>query len=516
MESEVLGAEDPLSNCTGPSEQKGGEGRVRDAVEGRSDHVVDGIKVDIWSQILPSQEGEMQLEFLGMDGFLSDCSELNDQMGAKLAGDVKDKGGVLGGISVGGFEQASPSQGCETPLELLLTGGSLSDCAEHNEGKADMSVNGSCGEVREVVEEKIDGLGGINEQLLPSQGCEMPMELLVSGGSLGNCGEDSENKVYLSVNGSCVEEVKEVVEEKNEMLGGINEQMLPSQDCEMPLELLVTGGLLCSCDADNECKADTSIEGSYGEEAREVVKEKSEIFDGTDEQTLPSQGCEMLTGGSLSSCGKDNECKVNTSINGSCWEVVEGKNDALGGINEPILPSQRVETPLESLVAGGSLSTCVKNNDYKVEMSINGSSGKDVQEAVEERSDILDGIDEQILPSQGCEMPLESLIKGSLSNCAKDDECKVNLSINASCCKQIREVVEEKSDILRMINEQILPSQGCGRPLESSSNFAEQNKQEDSGVAGGPSNVRAIEFMDDILAGSQNNKIRQFFSLTGL
>lgn len=504
MESEVLGAEDPLSNCTGPSEQKVGEGRVRDAVEGRSDHVVDGIKVDIWSQILPSQEGEMQLEFLGMDGFLSDCSELNDQMGAKLAGDVKDKGGVLGGISVGGFEQASPSQGCETPLELLLTGGSLSDCAEHNECKADMSVNGSCGEVREVVEEKIDGLGGINEQLLPSQGCEMPMELLVSGGSLGNCGEDSENKVYLSVNGSCVEEVKEVVEEKNEVLGGINEQMLPSQDCEMPLELLVTGGLLCSCDADNECKADTSNEGSYGEEAREVVKEKSEIFDGTDEQTLPSQGCEMLTGGSLSSCGKDNECKVNTSINGSCWEVVEGKNDALGGINEPILPSQRVETPLESLVAGGSLSTCVKNNDYKVETSINGSSGKDVQEAVEERSDILDGIDEQILPSQGCEMPLESLIKGSLSNCAKDDECKVNLSINASCCKQIREVVEEKSDILRMINEQILPSQGCGRPLESPSNFAEQNKHKDSGVAGGPS-----EFVDDILAGSQNNKIRQ-------
>ena len=91
-------------------------------------------------------------------------------------------------------------------------------------------------------------------------------------------------------------------------------------------------------------------------------------------------------------------------------------------------------------------------------------------------SDILDGIDEQILPSQGCEMPLESLIKSSLRNCAKDDECKVNLCINASCCKQIREVVEEKSDILRMINEQILPSQGCGRPLESSSNFAEQNK----------------------------------------
>ena len=117
-------------------------------------------------------------------------------------------------------------------------------------------------------------------------------------------------------------------------------------------------------------------------------------------------------------------------------------------------------------------------------------------------SDILDGIDEQILPSQGCEMPLESLIKSSLSNCAKDDECKVNLSINASCCKQIREVIEEKSDILRMINEQILPSQGCGRPLESPSNFAEQNKQKDSGVASGPSDVRATEFMDDILAGS--------------
>ena len=52
-------------------------------MEGRSDHVADGIKVDIWSQILPSQ-------------------------------------------------------GRETPLELLLTGGSLSDCAEHNECKADM------------------------------------------------------------------------------------------------------------------------------------------------------------------------------------------------------------------------------------------------------------------------------------------------------------------------------------------------------------------------------------------
>ena len=120
------------------------------------------------------------------------------------------------------------------------------------------------------------------------------------------------------------------------------------------------------------------------------------------------------------------------------------------------------------------------------------------------------GTDEQTLPSQGCEMPLELPVTGSsLSSCAKDDECKVNLSINASCCKQIREVVEEKSNILLMINEQKLPSQGCGRPLESPSNFAEQNEQKDSGVAGSPSNVRATEFVDDILAGSPNNKIKQ-------
>ena len=88
---------------------------------------------------------------------------------------------------------------------------------------------------------------------------------------------------------------------------------------------------------------------------------------------------------------------------------------------------------------------------------------------------------------------LQILEFGSDSKNVNDesDECKVNLSINGSCCKQIREVVKEKSGILRMINEQILPSQGCGRPLESSSNFAEQNKQKDSGVAGGPSDVRA-------------------------
>ena len=116
----------------------------------------------------------------------------------------------------------------------------------------------------------------------------------------------------------------------------------------------------------------------------------------------------------------------------------------------------------------------------------------------------------QTLPSKGCEMPLKLLVTGgSLSSCAKDDECKVNLSINAFCCKQIREVVEEKSDILLMINEQTLPSHGCGRPLESPSNFEEQNKQKDSGVAGGPSDVRATEFVDDILGGSPNNMIRQ-------
>ena len=50
----------------------------------------------------------------------------------------------------------SAQEGYETPLELLLTGGSLSDCAEHNECKADMSVNGFCGEIKEVVEEKSD------------------------------------------------------------------------------------------------------------------------------------------------------------------------------------------------------------------------------------------------------------------------------------------------------------------------------------------------------------------------
>ena len=49
------------------------------------------------------------------------------------------------------------------PLELLLTGGSLSDCAEHNECKADMSVNSSCEEIKEVVEEKSDFFYGTDE-----------------------------------------------------------------------------------------------------------------------------------------------------------------------------------------------------------------------------------------------------------------------------------------------------------------------------------------------------------------
>ena len=84
-------------------------------------------------------------------------------MDAKLVGDVKDKGGVLGGILVGGFEQAWPSRGCETPLKFLLTSGSLSDCAEHNECKADMSVNGFSAEtVTEVVEKKSDIFLGSN------------------------------------------------------------------------------------------------------------------------------------------------------------------------------------------------------------------------------------------------------------------------------------------------------------------------------------------------------------------
>ena len=517
MESEVLVAEDSLSDCTGLSEQKGGEGSARDSVEGRSKHGVDGVKVDIWSQILPSQEGEMQLELLGMDGYLNNCSELNVRMSATLAGDVKDNGVVLGGILGSGFEQALSSQGCEIPLETILTGGSLSDCAEHNLFKADMGVNGSCGEVREVVEEKSNVLGGINEQMSSPQGCKVPIELLFSGGSLRNCDEDSENKVYSAVNGSCVEGIKEIMEEKGKVVGGINEQILPSQGCEMPLELPVTGGLICSYDAGNEGKADTSIEGSFGEEARKVVEEKSDIFGGTDKQTLLTQGCAMPLelpgmGGSLSCCRKDNECKANTTIDGSCWEVVEEKNNGFGELKEPILPSQAVETPLESLVAGGSLNTCV----YKVEKGIDGSSGKDVQEAVEEKSDILDGIDEQI-SSQGCKMPFELLITGSLSNCAKDDESEANLSVSASCFNQIREVIEEKSDILGMINEQTLPSQGCGGPLDffygadSECNCAEQNEEKDYRDANGPSDVRATEFVDYILAGSHDKKSRQNF-----
>lgn len=510
MESEVLGAEHSLSDCTGPSEEKGGEGRVRDAEEGSSNRVADGSKVDIWSQISPPEECEIQLELLGMDGFLSNCSELNDHMDAKLAGDVKDKGGVLGGISVCGFEQVLSSQDCEMPLELLLSGGLLSDCAEDSDCNADMTVNGSCGDVKELVQEKIDVLEGMNDQILTSRGCEVPTELLASGGSPVIGSEDSGNKVCLAINGSCAKELREVLEEKSNVLEGT----LPSQGCDMPLELLVTSDFLCSCDADYEGK------GSCGKEVREVVEERSDVCHGTDEQTLPSQGCEIpyklpVTGDSLSGCGEDNECKAKKTIDGSCWEIVEEKDNSLGGINESIFAPENVEIPLESLVIGRSPNTFVNDNELKVEMSISGSSERDIQEALEERGDILDSIDEQVSPPKGCEMPLELLIEGSLNNRVHSDGCEINLSVNASCCKQIGDVEDEKCDILGMINEQTTPSQGFGRPLEFShgavslSNCAKQSKQKDFRLAAVSSDVRANKFVDNVLTGSQNNKSRQ-------
>ncbi|KAK9270015.1 hypothetical protein L1049_025588 [Liquidambar formosana] len=139
------------------------------------------------------------------------------------------------------LEGGNLSEGCELSSELLPVDGSLNNCAEQNEKNDSKTDDGlSAKRVLEVVDEECKILDGIKvdmcNELLPSSGCEMPVELLQMAGSLSGCGRKNEQNDGVSVNCLTVERVVEFVE--GNRVVDMCCQTFMSQDCKKPLELL--------------------------------------------------------------------------------------------------------------------------------------------------------------------------------------------------------------------------------------------------------------------------------------
>ncbi|KAK9270427.1 hypothetical protein L1049_026006 [Liquidambar formosana] len=167
------------------------------------------------------------------------------------------------------------SQGCEMPLEILHMAGSSSNCAEHDEKKDDNSVNGPSAErAMEVVVEKSD----INacSQILPPQGCAMPLEPNNLAGSLNYSAQHNEQKDNNSVYGPSAERVMEFVEENIDV--DTCSQMLPLQGCQLTSESSRRTGSLSDKAQQNGQKDTNTLNGHLAERVVELVGEKSDVF----------------------------------------------------------------------------------------------------------------------------------------------------------------------------------------------------------------------------------------------
>lgn len=543
-------------NCDQQDKQKGDQGvnlfSVEETVEamGVETNVLAEVKVGNDNQTLSSDAYGMPLESMPVDGLTRNCVPQHGQKGDNVVSCLPGEEGVMieKSDALAELEKVPcalilPSGSFEIPSDLKPLTGLPRNCVQ----RGDM----------EGKEKKADALDGIEKvtyfQILPSKFCEMPSELLSFTGSPNNYVQQEDQENDNSVGCPSSEGDMEYIEEKTDALYGITkvtcDQMSPSQCCEVSSEVIsLIDSPTDSVQLDNQ-ENDKNDRSLSSKSAKEVIEEKM----GTCGQILPSQGCSMPPEliprtDSLRNCTQQNEQKSNKGICvPSLEEVAEGKNYALAGIKidicgcmmsfqereipsestpvteeqlvvevkrgfvgglendndsgHPRSPLKHIESPMEFASATGlSCSSIQKNEQQGIESIVEGNLSAAVEAnmcncrsasldgetpfKVSYEDDLIrtceghkdqmehenighlavgtmeqkDNTDKCILalPMQSCQSSLESLhIADSLSNCSQQNDQGNNKSVDGLSAESVTEAVEEKSDVTTDIKVEI-------------------------------------------------------------
>ncbi|XVF36988.1 hypothetical protein REPUB_Repub19eG0106200 [Reevesia pubescens] len=287
------------------------------------------------------------------------------------------------------------SQNCEMPSDLKTVTTSPRNCVKQDNRKDDESVSGSILQgIMEDVEEKCEEKNNVVistgmdvlKQILPSQKCEVPFELINVTGEHGNKDDKS----------TCCLSVEVDMEEKKEILAEIEtiicNQMQSVQGSNLPSESIAITGCRSDCPQQNDQKHSAiirgpSLDGKAGVSSMIESDMCSQISALCCAETISSL---QRTGDSVSSSDwfnqKDDPSSSDLSLESSIKPVETKSNDE---ICIELSASKGSVSTLETLLRAESLLR--KQNAQIDNKNVNIPSGDGVAVVFEERTDVTAG-----------------------------------------------------------------------------------------------------------------------------
>ncbi|XP_031281654.1 histone-lysine N-methyltransferase ASHH2 [Pistacia vera] len=349
-----------------------------------------------------------------------DCPSLEE--GVEV---MEEKTDALARIQENTCDQVLPSQCCEMPTELMPLTDSLKNPVHQEDPQNDKKAGCPALEgVTEYMEEKINTC----DQMLPSQGCALPSELTTRTGSLGNSVNQSEQKGDDTIN--------EVIEAKNDSFTGtgkdICDHVLSLHDCEIHLE---------------STEVTVSMKG--------VTIEKRDSSDGIEtdynQPESSSQYNELPTDLVYSTGVSNNSSQQNQLKQTEC-------------IRDPVVEAKADEIPLKSSCNDDSLRSGEGHNDRKDHDIFSHCDEETIEIATETKSNTNTSI--IALPAHSYQGSLENLLLAdSLSNCTQQNELSDDRITDCPSAERVPEVVEEKSDVTTGVKDEICTQ---GLPVDES------------------------------------------------
>ncbi|GAV80805.1 SET domain-containing protein/zf-CW domain-containing protein, partial [Cephalotus follicularis] len=322
--------------------------------------------------------------------------------GHQEVGFMEENGDALTRLHTDTCDQPSSSNGCEMPSKLIIT--TLPrDCVQEEQKGAMITASLSVGGVLEVMDDQDHGLAqfkDIRDQMLPSQGCAMPSDSAPLTFLTNNCIQQGEEKVDKI--GDCPS--AEAVVQQSNLSANIKkhalDQMIPSQDCQMPLELITLACFPRGFAQQDGQRDDQIVNISSAEAVMEVVERVSEAV--------------------------ETKCVADTVI--------------------VALPAQLCLKSLKSLPMADKMSDCAQQNEQRVYKSATVSYTDDFTEFVEEKNDIrtdskVKSLREKIpVDDNACNLK-DASFKGASScfvDCPEQTETEGKVSVRVNCVSETK------------------------------------------------------------------------------
>ncbi|XWS25082.1 hypothetical protein CRYUN_Cryun27aG0040500 [Craigia yunnanensis] len=281
-----------------------------------------------------------------------------------------------------------------------------------------------------------------------SQDGEMPSELKRVTIPPRNCVKQKDDE---SVSGSIlqgiIEDVEGKCEEKNYVVKrtgtDVLNQILPSQKCEVPFELInITGEDRNKDDTSTCCP---SVEVAMAEKREILAEVETKICNQmppVQRNNLPSESIAIT--GCRSDCPQQNDLKDSNIVRGP---ALDGKCGASSMI-EPDMCSQISASCCEETISnlhrtGDSVSSCDSHNQ-KDDLSSSDLSLESFIKPVETKSN--DDVCIELLASKGCLSTLETLHRAE-SLCTQQNAQTDNKNVNGQPGDCVAKVFEERTDV---------------------------------------------------------------------